>query len=58
MHIFIYHTYSYIYIYIINDYQMTNRDRIQNKSLCLHNICVRTVYSYYVYIIHTCMYYL
>ncbi len=25
-------------------------NRIQNKSLCLHNICVCTVYIYYVYI--------
>jgi len=29
-------------------------NRIQNKSLCLHNICV---YNYFVYInTHTCMY--
>ncbi len=24
--------------------------RIQNKSFCLHNICVCNVYTYYVYI--------
>ncbi len=24
-------------------------NRIQNKSFCLHNICVCTVYIYYVY---------
>ncbi len=32
-------------------------NRIQNKSICLHNICVYTVYIYYVYInTNTCMY--
>ncbi len=32
-------------------------NRIQNKSVCVHNICVCTVYIYYVYInTHTCMY--
>ncbi len=32
-------------------------NRIQNKSFCLHNICVYTVYIYYVYInTNTCMY--
>ncbi len=25
-------------------------NRIQNKSFCLHNICVCAVYIYYVYI--------
>ncbi len=30
-------------------------NRIQNKSLCLHNTCVCTVYIYYVYT-HTYMY--
>jgi len=30
-------------------------NRIQNKSLCLHNICVRSVYNYFVYMC-TCMY--
>ncbi len=30
---------------------------IQNKSFCVYNICVCTVYIYYVYInTHTCMY--
>ncbi len=28
-------------------------NHIQNKSFCLHNICVCTVYIYYVYIIDT-----
>ncbi len=32
-------------------------NRIQNKSFCLHNIYVCTVYIYYVYInTHACMY--
>jgi len=32
-------------------------NRIQNKSLCSHNICVCSVYNYFVYInTHTCMY--
>ncbi len=32
-------------------------NRIQNKSFCLHNIRVSTVYIYYVYInTNTCMY--
>ncbi len=32
-------------------------NRIQNKSFCLHNICVYTVYINYVYInTNTCMY--
>jgi len=32
-------------------------NRIQNKSLCLHNIFVCAVYNYFVYInTHTCMY--
>ncbi len=34
-------------------------NRIQNKSFCLHNIWVCTVYMYYIYIYintHTCMY--
>ncbi len=32
-------------------------NRIQNKGFCLHNICVCTVYIYYVYInTNTCMY--
>ncbi len=32
-------------------------NRIQNKSFCVHNICVCTVYIYCVYInTHTCMY--
>ncbi len=30
-------------------------NRIQNKSFCLHNICVCSVYIYYVYI-NTCTY--
>ncbi len=32
-------------------------NRIQNKSFCLHNMCVCTVYIYYVYInTYTSMY--
>ncbi len=32
-------------------------NRVQNKSICLHNICVCTVYIYYVFVNrHTCMY--
>ncbi len=32
-------------------------NRIQNKSFCLHNICVCTVYIYYVYTnTHTSIY--
>jgi len=32
-------------------------NRIQNKSLCLHNIFVCAVHNYFVYInTHTCMY--
>ncbi len=32
-------------------------NHIQNKSLCLHSICVCAVYIYYVYInTHPCMY--
>ncbi len=32
-------------------------NHIQNKSYCLHNICVCAMYIYYVYInTHTCMY--
>ncbi len=30
--------------------QLITINRIQNKSFCLHNICVCTVYIYYVYI--------
>ncbi len=41
--------YIYIYIFVLsNDYSWLNH--IQNKSFCLHNICVCTVYIYYVYI--------
>jgi len=30
--------------------QLIAINRIQNKSLCLHNICACTVYNYFVYI--------
>ncbi len=37
--------------------QLIAINHIQNKSFCLHNICVCAVYIYYVYMnTHTCMY--
>ncbi len=37
--------------------QLITINRIQNKSFCLLNICVYTVYMYYAYINkNTCMY--
>ncbi len=53
------------YVIIFNDFfysavkWLIAINRIQNKSFCLHSICVCTVYIYYVYInthTHTCMY--
>ncbi len=45
----------YIYIYIYYK-QLIAINRIQNKGFCFHNICVFTVYIYYVYInTNTCM---
>ncbi len=42
------------HIYIYQCWAMINR--IQNKSCYVHNMCVCTVYIYYVYInTHTCM---
>ncbi len=41
--------YIYIYIYISAVKWLIVINRIQNKSFCLHNICVCTVYIYYVY---------
>ncbi len=38
------------YIYISAVKWLIAITRIQNKSLCLHNICVSTVYIYFVYI--------
>ncbi len=36
--------------------QLIAINRIQNKGFCFHNICVFTVYIYYVYInTNTCM---
>ncbi len=46
-----------LYIYISAVKQLITINHIQIKSYCLHNICVCTVYIYYVYInTHTCMY--
>ncbi len=36
-------------LYISAVKQLIAINRIQNKSFCLHNICVCTVYIYYVY---------
>ncbi len=48
--------YIYIYIYISAVKQLIAINHIQNKSFCLHNMCVYTVYIYYEYInAHTCM---
>ncbi len=41
------------YIYISAVKQLIAINRIQNKSVSLHDIFVCTVYIYYVYIIHT-----
>jgi len=47
----------YIYIYIRAVQKLIAINRIQNKSLCLHNIFVCTVYNYVVYInTYACMY--
>ncbi len=49
--------YIYIYIYISAVKRLIVINRIQNKSFSLYNICVCTVYIYYLYInTHTCMY--
>ncbi len=46
-----------VYIYISAVKLLITINHIQNKSFCLHNTCVRTVYIYYVYInTHTSMY--
>ncbi len=46
---------EYIYIYISAVKRLIAINRIQNKSFCLLNICVWTVYIHYVYInTHTC----
>ncbi len=41
--------YIYIYIYISAVKRLIAIDHIQNKRSCFHNICVCTVYIYYVY---------
>ncbi len=46
----------YIYIYISDVKLLIAINRIQNKSFCLHNICMCAVYIYYVYI-HNSLYY-
>ncbi len=49
--------YIYIYIYFSAVKRLIVINRIQNKSFGLHNICMCTVYIYYVYInTNTCMY--
>ncbi len=42
---------EYLYICILNSAvkRLIAINRIQNKSFCLHNICVCSVYIYYVY---------
>ncbi len=46
---------SHIYFSVVK--RLIAINHIQNKSFCLHNICVCSVYIYYVYInTHTCMY--
>ncbi len=42
--------YIYLYIFISAVKWLIAINRIKNKSVCLHNICVCTVYIYYVYI--------
>ncbi len=45
-----------VYIYISAVKQLIVINRIQNKCFCLHNICVCTVYIYYVFIhTHSCL---
>ncbi len=51
------YVYIYIYIYISAVKRLIAINCIQNKSFCLHKICVCAVYIYYAYIkTHTCMY--
>ncbi len=46
-----------LYIYITAVKRLIVINHIHNKSFCLHNICVCTVYIYYVHInTRTCMY--
>ncbi len=40
-----------VYIYISAGQQLIVINRIQNKCFYVHNICVCTVYTYYVYCI-------
>ncbi len=42
--------FTFLLVYISAVKRLTTINRIQNKSFCLHNICVYTVYIYYVYI--------
>jgi len=44
------HVNTTIYTYIRAVNRLIVINRIQNKSLCLHNICGCTVYNYFVYI--------
>ena len=43
-------SYSQSYQIIRAGKRLISINRIQNKSLCLHDICVCTVYNYFVYI--------
>ncbi len=47
-----------LYVYMFSAVKLLIMiNHIQNKSFCIHNICVCAVYIYYVYInTHTCMY--
>ncbi len=46
----------YMHVYISAVKRLIAINHIQNKSFCLHNICLYTVYMYYVYIkTNTCM---
>ncbi len=53
------YTFTFIWYYIIFSagQWLIENNHIQNKSFCVHNMRVCTVYIYYVYInTHTCMY--
>jgi len=57
IHIFGIFTLYMLYVCISAGQRLIAINRIQNKSLFLHNICVCTVYNYFVYInTHTCLY--
>ncbi len=57
IYIYIIYYYYYLFIFFIIFFCCQTINRIQNKSFCLHNIRVCTVYIYYVYInTNTCIY--